>query len=179
MPQPCYNCPSSNLQSPLWQVILVSSQLAGPIVVTPHNHIAYKYAFMTTKQFIDVYQRRLFCTTVFNIGRVNLHLPKYCMGCEVANTPIKMARIKNERYSCSLSLKLLAMTPFQCCKLKFRPQFEKKRITWGFLREMTRKPVRWTGERRYSFLASLKNTALPAWRCTQNLSAYGKKVSEL
>lgn len=76
-----------------------SAQVDGLIEIISHINIAKNHACMTAKQIMDVYQGSLFYITIVSFSKVDVHLPKHQMGGEVANVPVEMVYIKDERYS--------------------------------------------------------------------------------
>lgn len=56
---------------------LVSTKATDLTEVISHVNVAKNRAYMTVKDIIDVYSRRLFYITVDKIGRVDVHLSKH------------------------------------------------------------------------------------------------------
>lgn len=78
--------------------ILVFTQAAGLVQVVPNENVVKNYACMTEKEITDVYPGRSSYITIINFGKVNVHLPENLRVVEVADAPVKVVHIKNERF---------------------------------------------------------------------------------
>lgn len=76
----------------------VPTQVTGLIEIAFHKNVSNYHVGTKTKCIMDVYPGIRFYATIANFGNVDVHLPEYRKVGELADAPVKIIYIKNERF---------------------------------------------------------------------------------